>query len=448
MNFISKKAISRRTVLRGMGTTLALPLLDAMVPAATAARRTAANPVRRLGYVFMPMGCDLTRWKPTGPDISSDLPPILTSLGPVRKNVSVISNLELANAYPGSHATSNSAFLSAAKAKHTESNDYYLATTADQIAAQQIGQTTQLPSMELSMDLMQTVGQCDNGYACVYQNNLSWSSPTTPLPSEAHPRIVFESMFGEGGSADERSAELRKTASLLDWMTEDISRLKREVGATDREKINQYLDSVREVERRIQQAEREAADNEQPDLDRPMGVPASYADHARLMFDLQVLAMQADITRVITFQLARETSNRSYPEIGVPDSHHPLSHHGNDEAKIARMAKINQFHVSLFAYFVEKLSTISDGDGTLLDHSLLLYGSGMGDPNVHDHCNLPILVAGGAAGGMKGGRHLEYDKPTPLANLHLTLLEKVGVELDKFADSNGKVDELFETASL
>jgi hypothetical protein len=448
MNFIQKKAISRRTILRGIGASMALPLLDAMVPAATAIEKTAAHPVCRLGYVFMPMGCDLSRWKPAGDDLFGELPPILSSLAPVREYVTVIGDLELANAYPGSHATSNSAFLSAAKAKQTESTDYFLGTTADQIAAKHIGQSTQLPSMELSMDLMQTVGQCDNGYACVYQNNLSWSSPTTPLPSEAHPRLVFESMFGEGGTAADRRAELRKKASLLDWVTEDIARLKREVGASDREKINQYLDSVREVERRIKRAEADAADNELPDLDRPLGVPASYADHARLMFDLQVLAMQADITRVITFQLARETSNRSYPELGVPESHHPLSHHGNDEKKIAKMAKINQFHVSLFAGFLEKLSKTPDGNGSLLDHALLLYGSGMGNPNTHDHSNLPILVAGGAAGGMKGGRHIQYGRKTPLANLHLTLLNKAGVEIDRFADSNGNVDELFDPLSL
>ncbi len=448
MNFIQKKSLDRRTVLRGVGATVALPLLDAMVPAATAMEGTPAEPVRRLGYVFMPMGCDITRWTPAGEDSLGELSPILKSLQPVREHVTAITNLELANAYPGSHATSNSAFLSAARAKHTESSDYYLGTTADQIAAQHIGQSTQLPSLEMSMDLMQTVGQCDNGYACVYQNNLSWSSPTTPLPSEAHPRIIFESLFGEGGSPADRRRVLQKKASLLDWMTEDISRLRREVGASDRVKVSQYLDSVREVERRINKAEADVADNPLPDLDRPLGVPASYADHARLMFDLQLLAMQGDITRVITFQLARETSTRSYPELGVPESHHPLSHHGNDPQKIEKIAKINQFHVSLFAGFLEKLKNTPEGNGTLLDHSLYLYGSGMGNPNVHDHTNLPILVAGGAAGGMRGGRHLQYEKPVPLANLHLTLLEKVGVPIDSFADSNGHVDELFDPLPL
>jgi hypothetical protein len=439
---ITKKALPRRTFLRGMGVTMALPLLEAMIPAATALAKTPAKPVRRLGFVFMPMGCDQSRWTLPGDNLDQ-LSPILSSLAPVREHVTAITNLELQNAYPGSHATSNSAFLSAAKAKLTESTDYYLGTTVDQIAAQRIGQETQLPSLELAMDLLQVVGQCDNGYACVYQNNLSWSSPTTPLPAEAHPRIVFESLFGEGGSIAERRAALRKKASLLDSFNDDLSRLQRNLGPVDRAKVSDYLESVRDVERRIQKAEAAAGDNPLPDLDRPVGVPAAYADHARLMFDLQVLALQGDVARVITFQLARETSNRTYPEIGVSDPHHPLSHHGNDPEKIARMAKINAFHVSLFAEFLAKLKATPEGNGTLLDHSLYLYGSGIGNPNIHDHTNLPILVAGGTVAGMKGGRHIKYAKPTPLANLHLTLLDKVGVNLESFADSNGKVDELF-----
>jgi len=444
---ITKKALARRTFLRGMGATLALPLLDAMIPAATALAKTPGRPVRRLGFVFMPMGCDQSRWTPPGDNLD-ELSPILRSLAPVREHVTAITNLELQNAYPGSHATSNSAFLSAAKAKLTESTDYYLGTTVDQIAAQHIGQETQLPSLELAMDLLQVVGQCDNGYACVYQNNLSWSSPTTPLPAEAHPRIVFESLFGEGGSIAERRLALRKKASLLDSFNDDLNRLQRQLGPGDRAKVSDYLESVRDVERRIQKAEAAAGDNPLPDLDRPVGVPAAYADHARLMFDLQLLALQGDVTRVITFQLARETSNRTYPEIGVSDPHHPLSHHGNDPEKIARMAKINEFHVSLFAEFLQKLKATPEGNGTLLDHSLYLYGSGIGNPNIHDHTNLPILVAGGAAGGMKGGRHIKYAKPAPLANLHLTLLERVGVRLESFADSNGKVDELFEPLGI
>ncbi len=443
--FITRRNLSRRTFLRGVGATVSLPLLDAMIPSMTATAATAANPdrLRRLGYVYMPMGSDWSRWVLPG-DTLDELSPTLSPLAPVRKHVSAISGMELRNAYPGTHATSNSSFLSAAKAKLTESTDYYLGITADQVAARVLGRDTQLPSLELSMDLLSIVGQCDNGYACVYQNNLSWSSPTTPLPSEAHPRIVFENLFGEGGSAEDRRNGLRQRASLLDSVAEDLARLNRQLGPSDRSRVSEYLTSVREVERRIQQAESKTKDNPLPDLDRPVGVPAEYADHARLMFDLQVLAMQGDVTRVITFQLARETSNRTYPEIGVPEAHHPLTHHGNDPEKIAKVALINKFHVALFSYYLQRLSSTPEAGGTLLDHSLILYGSGMGNPNVHDHVNLPILVAGGAAGLMNGGRHIRFAEPTPLANLHLTLLNKVGVPAESFADSQGHVKELFE----
>ena len=446
---VTKRALPRRTFLRGAGTALALPLLDAMVPALTALAETPANPVRlrRLGFVYMPMGCDASRWTPPGAEKLDELSPSLEPLAPVKAKIAVVSNLELRNAYPGTHATSNASFLSAAKAKRTESTDYHLGTTVDQLAAQQLGRDTQLPSLELAMDLLSVVGQCDNGYACVYQNNLSWSSPTTPLPAEAHPRIVFETLFGEQGSGDRRAA-LRKRASLLDSVGDELVRLQKSLGPGDRRRVEEYLQSVRDVERRIERAEAAAGENSLPDRERPIGVPASYADHARLMFDLQSLALQGDVTRVITFQLARETSNRSYTEIGVSEPHHPLTHHGNDPEKIAKVARINRFHVSLFAEFLEKLDAIPEGDGSLLDHSLYLYGSGMGNPNVHDHVNLPIIVAGGAAGKMQGGRHIRYPQPTPLANLHLTLLDKVGVRLDAFADSDGKLDALFEPLSL
>jgi hypothetical protein len=447
---VKKIALPRRTFLKGTGVALALPLLDAMVPALTAVADSPASPsrLRRLGIVYMPMGCDATRWTPPGGEALDELSPSLSPLAPVKENIAVISNLELRNAYPGTHATSNSSFLSAAKAKRTESTDYYLGTTVDQIAAREIGRDTQLPSLELSMDLQSVVGQCDNGYACVYQNCLSWSSPTTPLPAEAHPRIVFENLFGEEGGVAERRAALRRRASLLDAVVEEFSRLQTTLGPADRDRVNQYLESVRDVEQRIQKAEAAAKENPAPDIDRPLGVPASYADHVRLMFDLQLLALQANITRVVTFQLARETSNRTYPEIGVSDPHHLLTHHGNDPEKIAKVAKINRFHVSLFAEYLQKLKATPEGDGSLLDHVLYLYGSGMGNPNVHDHVNLPIIVAGGAAGNMHGGRHLRFKEATPLANLHVTLLEKVGVNLDSFADSDGKVDELFEPLAV
>jgi hypothetical protein len=445
---ITKKALPRRTFLRGLGTTLALPLLDAMVPSMTAFADTPANPVRRLGFIYVPMGAHMPQWTPAGSGSLGELSPSLRSLAPVADQLTVVTNLELKNAYPGTHATSNAAFLSAATAKWTESSDYYLGTTADQVAAKQLGQETRLPSLELAMDLLTTVGQCDNGYACVYQNNLSWSSPTTPLPAEAHPRVAFERLFGDGGSSADRLSELRKSSSLLDWVREDIGRLQKKLGPSDRTKVTQYLDTVREVERRIQKAEAQTADTHLPDLDRPVGVPAAYADHARLMFDLQVLALQGDVTRVITFQLARETSTRTYPEIGVSEPHHPLTHNGGDPEKLAKVAQINAFHVSLFAYFLEKLKSTPDGNGSLLDHSIYLYGSGMSNGDKHDHVNLPILVAGGGAGKLKGGRHVRYAEPTPLANLHLTLLDKVGVRLNSFADSSGKVKELLEPLTL
>jgi hypothetical protein len=445
---IMKKALPRRTFLKGMQAALALPLLDAMIPAATAWAQTPAKPVRRLGFVFVPMGCDHARWIPEGKDTLGELSPILEPLGAVKDQLTVVTNLRLEKSYPGTHDTSNAGFLSAAFAKHTESSDYFLGTTVDQVAAKEMGKETQLASLELSMDLNSLAGVCNNGYACVYQNCLSWSSPTTPLPSEAHPRLVFERLFGEGGPASARRAALHSRGSLLDSFSEDIARLKRRVGISDRVRVDQYLDSVREVERQIQRAEAGASDNLVLDLDRPVGVPAAYADHAKLMFDLQVLAFQADITRVVSFQLARELSNRTYPEIGVPDPHHPTSHHGNDPEKLAKIAKINTFHVSLFAQFLEKLKATPDGDGSLLDNTVYMYGSGMGNSSIHDHDNLPILVAGGAAAGMKGGQHIRYKDPEPLANLHLTLLDRVGVRVDSFGDSNGKIQDLFAPVAL
>jgi hypothetical protein len=445
----TRKSISRRTLLRGAGAAFSLPLLDAMIPASTALAETAAAPtqLRRLGYVYMPMGFNPKEWIPKG-DSLNRLPSTLQPLEKVKDQVTVISGMELRNAYPGSHATSNSAFLSAATARRTESSDYHLGTTVDQIAAKRLGQQTQLPSLELAMDLLNNAGQCDNGYACVYQNNLSWSTPTTPLPAEAHPRLVFENLFGEGGTVEDRRETLRRRASLLDSVTEEMKRFKLQLGTNDRGKVDDYFQSIREVERRIQRAEASVDENPLPDLDRPVGVPAAYADHARLMFDLQRLAFQGDITRVISFQLAREASTRTYPEIGVPEPHHPISHHGNNPDKLAKLAKINKFHVSLFAEFLQKMAATPEGNGSLLDHSLYLYGSGMGDPDAHDHTDLPLIVAGGAAGNMRGGRHVTYEKHTPMANLHLTLLNKAGIEMDSFADSNGTADELFAPVSL
>ena len=364
---LSKKSLSRRTLLRGTGVAISLPLLDAMTGKASAG--AVEEPVKRIGYVYVPMGFNPEDWTPKGDSGKlGELPSSLEPLTSVQDQLIVLSGMDLQNAYPGSHATSNSAFLSAARAKLTESADYYLGTTVDQVAAKQIGKSSQLSSLELAMDSSNAVGQCDNGYACVYQNNLSWSSPTTPVPAESHPRLVFEMLFGDGGTPQQRLAALKYRASLLDSVTEEMKRLERTLGAADRNRIDDYLTSIREVERRIAAAESASQDNPLPDLDRPVGVPASYADHARLMFQLQALAFRGDITRVSTFQLAREASTRTYPEIGVPEPHHPTTHHGGNAEKLKKVAKINRFHVSLFAEFLESLAQIPEGDGTLLDH--------------------------------------------------------------------------------
>ena len=445
---ITKMVLPRRTFLRGLGTTLALPLLDAMFPAMSALAANPASNVRRLGYVYIPMGSNVAQWTPKGVGSITELSPSLAALTPHLDHVTVLTNTELKRAYgPGNHATGNAGFLSTALAKKTEGSDYELATTCDQIAAQTIGRETAIPSLELGTDLLAQVGNCDNGLACVYMNSLSWSSPTTPLPSEADPRVLFERLFGDGGSVAQRRAELRKNGSMLDAMSEEMARLQMRLGVGDRTKMSQYLDTVREVERRIQKAEQQSGDTETPEAGRPMRAPASWEEHVKLMFDLQVLALQADITRVITFQMAREVSTRTYPQIGVPEAHHPTSHHGGDAEKLAKLAKINGYHVSLFAYYLEKLKSTPDGDGSLLDHSVVMLGSGLGNPDVHDHLNLPIVVAGGA-GKLKGGRHIKYEQPTPLANVHLTMLNLVGVNVESFGDSNGKVPELLTPASL
>jgi uncharacterized protein DUF1552 len=440
---LSKLALPRRTFLRGLSAAVALPLLDAMVPALTAMTQTAARPIRRLGFVYIPMGAHISEWTPAADGRITELSPILRSLNPHINQLTVISNLENQNAYSAAnHATANSSFLSATKAKPTAGADYQLGVTVDQLAARQIGTSTPLPSLELATDFNYVVGACDNGYACAYMNTLSWSTPTTPLPTEANPRVVFERMFGDGGTAAERQAELRKSGSILDWVLEDMSRLERKLGQADRTRVAEYLDSVREIERRIQMAERQDGAALPGTLERPIGAPQAWEEHVKLMFDLQVLALQADITRVITFQLAREVSTRTYPQIGVPEAHHPISHHANDPVKIEKLVKINTYHVSLFGYLLDRLKATPDGNGSLLDHSLYLLGSGMGNPDVHDHRQLPILLAGGGGGSLNGGRHIRYNEPTPLANLLLTMLDKAGIEMDKFADSTGKIQEL------
>ena len=444
---VTKLALPRRTFLRSVGATLALPMLDAMVPA-FGGLSAATKPIARLGVVYIPMGSNIAEWMPKQEGRLTELSPTLAPLMPFLNQLTVLSNLELKNAYSnGNHATANCTFLSGVRAKMTEGSDYEMGVTMDQIAAQQLGKDTQLPSLELATDFNYVVGNCDNGFNCVYMNTLAWSGKTTPLPTEANPRVVFERLFGDGGSAADRKAELKKNGSILDWVTEDMARLGKKLGPGDRVRVDEYLDTLREVERRIQKAEQLDGDALPEVLTRPVGVPSDWEEHAKLMLDLQVLALQADITRVVTFQLAREVSTRTYPQIGVAEPHHATSHHQNSAEKLAKLAKINTYHVSLFGYLLEKLQATKDGDGTLLDHSLYLLGSGLGNPDVHDHTNLPILVAGGGA-GMKGGRHIKYAQAMPLTNLHATLLDKVGVPTERFADSTGKVDELLEPLSL
>ena len=447
--FVTQTSLSRRTFLRGTGAALALPFLDAMVPALQA---QSPAPVR-LGFVYVPNGVILEQWKPTVVGANYDLPPILASLAGHQDKINILTGLAHRQADSlgdgtGDHPRASAVWLTGVHAydRTQPGVEVRLAKTVDQYAADRLGRETQLPSLEMTLEIP-SAGACDSG-DCFYVNTVSWRNATTPNLTEFHPRIVFERLFGEGDSADGRRAALRARASLLDSFGDDIARLKRRVGTADRARVDQYLDTIREVERQIQRAEAGAATNPTPDLDRPVGVPAAFADHAKLLFDLQVLAFQADITRVVTFQLARELNNRTYPEIGVPDPHHPTSHHGNDPEKLAKIAKINTFHVSLFAQFLEKLKATPDGDGSLLDNTVYLYGSGLGNSSIHDHENLPILVAGGAACGMKGGRHIRYETGTPLANLHLTLLDRVGVRLDKFGDSSGRIEDLFEPVAI
>ena len=415
-----------------------------MVPALSPVRaQTLASSIRRLGYVYIPMGMNAAAWTPPTEGRITELSPSLLALTPVLDHITVVSNLELRNAYTtGNHASSNCAFLSCSHAKRTEGSDYELGITVDQIAARALGSETQIPSLEIGTDLIAQVGNCDNGYACAYQNNLSWSSPTTPLPTEADPRVVFERLFGDGGSPERRRAELKKSGSILDWMTSDLARL--QTRARRRAIASAWASiSIRCARWSAAFSARSRATRAAlPDLERPASVPSVWEDHVRLMFDLQVLALQADVTRVVTFQMARETSTRTYPHIGVPEPHHPVSHHTNNPEKLVKLAKINAHHVSLFAYMIEKLQATPDGDGSLLDHTLYLLGSGMGNPDVHDHSNLPIVVAGGRGSQFKGGRHIRFEKPTPLANLHLTLLDKAGVHLDTFVDSTGRISDL------
>jgi hypothetical protein len=447
---ITKKAIPRRTVLRGMGATLALPLLDGMVPALTALAQTAAKPALRFGAFYVPNGIVMQNWTPKAEGSAFELPSILQPLAPFRDRLLVLTGL---NSTPppgagngGVHSRASTRFLTDIQPADPGQWGQRGAISMDQRAAKELGQHTELASLELGMEGADFAGSCDSGgFSCAFSYTISWRNASTPLPMEHNPRAVFERLFGDSDSTDGRArmARMREQRSILDSVNQDVARLRRELSPSDGAKINAYLDAVRDVERRIQKAEAQS-DREVPLVARPAGVPASFAEHAGLMYDLQLLAYQADRTRVTTFMCGHELSGRTFPEIGVPDAHHPLSHHQGVQEAIGKLTKINTYHMTLFASFLEKLRATPDGDGSLLDHMVMIYGAGMSDSNAHSPFNLPILVLGGAAGQLKGGRHLKYPERTPLANLHVTLLDKLGVRVDRMGDSTGTLPRLFE----
>ena len=435
---ITKKHLPRRTFLRGVGATLALPLLDAMVPARTLLAKTAAAPPSRLGFVYLPHGAIMDRWTPTAEGTAFEFSPILKPLEPFREQIDIVSGLgHRAADSTAVHSLSPTTWLSGVRPKPTQGVDAYAGITADQIAAQRIGQSTLLPSIELATeDHSGLIGACDRDYGCIYMNTLSWRTPTTPMPMEINPRKVFERMFGQGGTAAERAARIVEDRSVLDAITQQIASLQRSLGQKDRTMVGDYLESVREIERRIQIAEKE----QQLELalpEAPIGIPFSFEEHIKLMYDLLALACQADVTRVFTFMVAREESNKTYPQVGVHDGHHATSHHQNRPEKIEKLVKVQHYHIGLFAQFLQKLQSLPDGDGSVLDHTLLLYGSNMSNSNTHNHFPLPNLMVGGASGQHKGGRHLKYPDHTPMTNLLVTMLEKVGIPQDTLGDSTG-----------
>ena len=440
---ITRLSLPRRTFLRGMGAAVALPLLDAMVPALSAA----TTPVKRLGFIYLPNGAVMQSWTPKG-EGTLELSTTLSPLEPYRDQTVVLSRLAHGQAEPlgdgnGDHSRASSVWLNGVHPKHTEGADVQAGITADQIAAAELGKQTPLPSLELAIDLDFLVGNCENGYSCVYMNTVSWRTPMTPLPMENNPRVVFERLFGDGGTREQRLAEMRTDHSILDSVTDDLAHLQRDLGGGDRQRLDQYLDAVRAIERRIQLSEAPGADAELPEnLARPAGIPESYEEHVRLMYDLLSLAFQADLTRVFTFMVGRELGGRPYPQIGVPDPHHGISHHRNDPEKLAKLTKINTHHVGLFTHFLERLQSTPDGDGSLLDSSLVLYGAGLGDSNDHLHYDLPVAVVGGKGAGWRGGRHLRYPKDTPMTNLLISMLDKVGLPAEQFGDSTGRLTAL------
>ena len=443
---VTGKSLPRRTFLRGAGAALALPFLDAMVPALSAASRAAA-PARRLGFVYVPNGVNWMRWTPEQAGAGFELSPSLLPLEPFRDDLVVVSELrsrpaEALGDGSGDHARASGAWLTGAHPKKTEGGDYRAGKTVDQFAADELGADTQFPSLQLAIDDVGMLGGCEPGYACAYQNTLSWRTPTTPMPMLTNPRVVFERLLGgDARTPEERRALARSQASLLDSIVQETQRLRRRLGGPDRLRLDGYLAGIRELEERIAKLERQG-DLALSPADLPAGIPDSFEEHVKLMFDLQVLAYQADLSRVTTFMMSREATQRTYGQLGIADPHHGLSHHAYDPVKLAKLARIDTYHVTLLGYYLERLSAVEDGDGSLLDHALILYGSCMCDGQIHSHSRLPTLVAGSGGGRVRGGRHIVCAEDTPLTNLQLSLLEKVDVQLDRFGDSTGRVAEL------
>jgi hypothetical protein len=448
---ITKMHLSRRTLLRGLGAALALPVLDSMIPAASALAGTAGAPVKRLGVFYVPNGMSMPYWFPKAEGPLAEMPATLQSLAAFKDRVLLCGGLadEPANRVKGGgdHARSAGTFLTGVPFKLTSGADVFGSISMDQIAARQLSKETQLASLELGIESNAMLGSCDGGASCAYTNTIAWSSETTPLPIENDPRAVFERLFGTSGSTDRvaRLARIEQDRSILDFVGQQITSLTQRIGPGDKVRVTEYLDSVRDVERRIQMAEHQNA-RELPVVDQPIGIPADYAQHAKLMMDMLALAYQTDLTRVSTFMLAKEVSGRSYPEIGVADSHHPVSHHQDEPAKLERLHKINEYHLRQFAYLVDKLSNLPEGDGSMLDHTLFLYGTGISDSNTHFHDDLPIALVGGKAAGITGGRYIRYPKGTPLTNLHVTILQNMGVPVEQIGDSTGPVGRLTDLA--
>lgn len=444
---VTRKAISRRMLLRGIGAAVALPLLDAMTPALPAAQNAAAKPVRRFGVVYHPNGIIYDKWLPKGEGAAFELSPIMAPLATYRDKVVVVTGLysdqaEALGDGGGDHSRASGTYLTGVHVKKSDSV-VENGISMDQIAAKAFEGDTQLSSLQLTVDDASLVGACDVGYSCAYSSTLSWLTPTLPLMAENNPRVVFERLFGASDSTDPRvrASRLQQDRSILDSITDRVRTLQRKLGPADTRKVNDYLASLRDVERRIQKAE-EQRSKEMPDLQRPVGIPDGFEAHVGLLYDLQLLAYQSDLTRVATFMYGREQNGRPYPQIGVPEPHHPLTHHQNQPEKMEKCAKIQTYHVKLFADYLEKLRSTPDGDGTLLDHVILLFGGGISHSDRHTHGPLPTLVVGGGAGRIRGGRHLVYPEHTPLTNLQLSLLDALGVPMDKLGDSTGQLREL------